>query len=417
MHNIIRYKNINKIKSGGILSGLGLENLSLYKTLGWDKLKKINTMPAPKQGNTSKAFGMQGINNLNAKYGTAFNGINTLVSGLNDTLVGNEATGDTARGLNAIADTGAQIASQFNPLGGAINSTGKLIGNVIGGTKDRVEGAGSAAINAISTGLSFAGPVGMVAGGLLNVINGIGGKRIDKLADRTDQISSGYSGTASTISDSISKYSNKKAGLFDFGFAKKGNKAIKEARRLQDLTVDITEEGKRRRENTAGETYISQNLNKYSGNTPQLILSKNGVKFPELEKAKELIRSWSSESTKNQGYTQKFQIGGTLNLIPSGSLHARKHNLEKVDPELEDKITKKGIPVVSYGSDGGIVQTAEIEKEEWTLRKEFTNELEQLYKLYQDNPSDEVAIKAGKLICYELLKNTDDRSGLIKSIK
>lgn len=416
MHNIIRYKNINKIQSGGILSGLGLENLSLYKALGWDKLKKINTTPAPKQGNTSKAFGMQGINNLNTKYGAAFNGINTLMTGLNDTLVGNEATGDTARNLNAIADAGAQIASQFNPLGGAVNSTGKLIGNVIGGTKDRVEGSGSAAINAISTGLSFAGPVGMVVGGLLNVINGIGGKRVDKLADRTDQISSGYSGTTSTIRDSISKYSNKKAGLFDFGFARKGNKAIKEARRLQDLTTDITEEGKRRKENTAGETYISQNLNKYSGNTPQLILSKNGVKFPELKKARELIRSWSSEFTKNQGYTQKFQIGGTLNLIPSGSLHARRHNLEKIDPELEGQITKKGIPVIAR-SEGGVTQTAEIEKDEWTLRKEFTDQLESLYSQYQEDPSDDIVIEAGKLVCFELLKNTDDRSGLIKSIK
>jgi hypothetical protein len=40
-----------------------------------------------------------------------------------------------------------------------------------------------------------------------------------------------------------------------------------------------------------------------------------------------------------------------------------------------------------------------------------------LYSQYQEDPSDDIVIEAGKLICFELLKNTDDRSGLIKSIK
>ena len=61
--------------------------------------------------------------------------------------------------------------------------------------------------------------------------------------------------------------------------------------------------------------------------------------------------------------------------------------------------------------------SAEIEKEEWTLRKEFTDKLEALYKAYQEDSSNEIAIEAGKLVCHELLKNTDDRSGLIKSVK
>ena len=54
---------------------------------------------------------------------------------------------------------------------------------------------------------------------------------------------------------------------------------------------------------------------------------------------------------------------------------------------------------------------------EWTLRKEFTDKLEALYKAYQEDSSNEIAIEAGKLVCHELLKNTDDRSGLIKSIE
>lgn len=105
-----------------------------------------------------------------------------------------------------------------------------------------------------------------------------------------------------------------------------------------------------------------------------------------------------------------------MNLIPEGALHARKHYLEEVNPELEGQITKKGIPVITH-SEGGVTQTAEIEKNEWTLRKEFTDQLESLYSQYQEDPSDDIVIEAGKLVCFELLKNTDDRSGLIKSIK
>ncbi|MEG0773648.1 hypothetical protein [Clostridium sp.] len=105
-----------------------------------------------------------------------------------------------------------------------------------------------------------------------------------------------------------------------------------------------------------------------------------------------------------------------MNLIPEGALHARKHNITEVDQNLKDQITTKGIPIVIH-SEGGVTQTAEVEKDEWTLRKEFTHELESLYKLYKQDSSDDIAINAGKLICYELLRNTDDRSGLIKSIK
>ena len=37
----------------------------------------------------------------------------------------------------------SNVVSQFNPMGGMINTGAKTIGNLIGGTKDRVEGTGS----------------------------------------------------------------------------------------------------------------------------------------------------------------------------------------------------------------------------------------------------------------------------------
>ena len=45
-----------------------------------------------------------------------------------------------------------------------------------------------------------------------------------------------------------------------------------------------------------------------------------------------------------------------------------------------------------------------------------SKELKEIIKMVKQLP-DEIAIEAGKLICYELLQNTDDRSGLIKSVK
>ena len=335
-----------------------------------------------------------------------------LIGNLNTALVGNEKTGSTAQVMSGVKDIGHNVVSQFNPMGGMINTGAKTIGNLIGGTKDRVEGTGSQIQGMISDGLSMLGPIGMAAGAALNLINGIGGKRIDKLVDNTSDISNEYSGSKKFISNSIDKYSNKKAGLFDFGFHRKVQNAITRARRMQNTTLDITDAGKKRLNNQIGQSLASKNFNTYNGLDNMYSLAKNGMKFPELDEARAFLQKRPTQSTE----TQKFQLGGKMNLIPEGNLHAHKHHLENVNPELKDQITKKGIPVVAQ-SEGGIVQTAEIEKEEWTLRKEFTDKLEALYKAYQEDSSNEIAIEAGKLVCHELLKNTDDRSGLIKSVK
>lgn len=108
----------------------------------------------------------------------------------------------------------------------------------------------------------------------------------------------------------------------------------------------------------------------------------------------------------------EFQKGGSINVIPDGALHARKHNMDL------DDITKKGIPVVSENQNGKIEQQAEIEKEEVILRLEVTQKIEELYKKYYNEDStqkekDEYALEAGKLITKELLHNTKDNAGLL----
>lgn len=104
----------------------------------------------------------------------------------------------------------------------------------------------------------------------------------------------------------------------------------------------------------------------------------------------------------------EFQNGGSINVIPDGALHARKHNMEM------EGITRKGIPVVSE-SNGEIEQQAEIEKEEIIFRLEVTQKLEELEKKFYSDEStqeekDECALEAGKLLVNEILYNTQDNT-------
>lgn len=112
---------------------------------------------------------------------------------------------------------------------------------------------------------------------------------------------------------------------------------------------------------------------------------------------------------------EKFQEGGSINVIPEGALHARKHNMDM------EGITKKGIPVISEGKDGEIEQQAEIEREEIIIRLEVTKKLEELEKEFYDKDSsqqkkDELALEAGQLLVQEILYNTQDNANLINQV-
>lgn len=108
----------------------------------------------------------------------------------------------------------------------------------------------------------------------------------------------------------------------------------------------------------------------------------------------------------------EFQNGGSINVIPDGALHARKHNMDI------EGITEKGIPVISNEEGNKVEQQAEIEKEEVIFRLEVTQKLEELQKKYYDDKAsqkekDKYALEAGKLITEELLHNTKDNVGIL----
>ena len=106
----------------------------------------------------------------------------------------------------------------------------------------------------------------------------------------------------------------------------------------------------------------------------------------------------------------EFKEGGSVNLLPEGALHARKHHMDV------EGITEKGIPVIDRKGN----QQAEIEHSEIIYRLEVTQKLEELYKIYYSDDSsqekkDKVALEAGKLLVYETLHNTQDNVGLLQN--
>lgn len=124
---------------------------------------------------------------------------------------------------------------------------------------------------------------------------------------------------------------------------------------------------------------------------------------------------------------QQFRNGGNItspnniksdeNVIPEGALHKNKHNLKQTGYDDSD-ITKKGIPVID--NDGN--QQAEIELNEIIFSLEVTQFLEENYKKYyseetKEKEKDELALKTGKELVYQILQNTIDNTGLIQSAK
>ena len=155
--------------------------------------------------------------------------------------------------------------------------------------------------------------------------------------------------------------------------------------------------------NSIGDIQSKNQQSLVGGLNTNILAAKKGIKIKDLKEIKNKVN--------------RLQKGGKVNVIPDGALHARKHNIE-----LSDEITTKGIPVVSgdmienqdgtleLQKGGEITQHAEIEREEIIFHKELTEKIESLYKEYESG-DESAAIKAGKLLVYEILENTIDNTG------
>ena len=194
------------------------------------------------------------------------------------------------------------------------------------------------------------------------------------------------------------------AGGFDAKFAR----VAKEGGNIDKLSfIDYINK------ETSFVSYVNDNLNQVSE-----MLKEGGtinkVSFVE----------YLNEELKN--HPEMFKEGGVLsspnniestqaNVIPEGALHKNKHHLDETGFD-DSEITKKGIPVLDNAGN----QQAEIELNEIIFSLEVTKFLEENYHKYYESSKkdqDELALKVGKELVFQILNNTKDNTGLIEIAK
>lgn len=281
----------------------------------------------------------------------------------------------------------------------------------------------------------------------MGLINGFFGKRSHTL-DNGEAEQEAIAGSGSSYTGSVhqwqdaAKYSHKKYGLFSGGARRRANRKIDTANRTMDVIegINTTAQNNLERANAMADTYnMAYQMNLNGGYDPTTQIGRNGLKIQYLKRARKIVnkmkdqKRFNSKDDKSQGKKEisshknggvlteeffnptdwqptisinsieKFQNGGSVNVIPEGALHARLHHME----DAKD-LTKKGIPVVDNNGN----QQAEIERNEIIFRKEVTDKIEELMK----DDSDKAAIECGKLLATEIVENTDDKTGLVPEL-
>ena len=352
----------------------------------------------------------------------------------------------TTKTADAIYDQTSEIVKKIGPVGqivgtamGFAGTAGDIIQGLGGGT-DQMTGTDKWMDSSF-----FSWNIGM--------LNGFGGKKTDAFAADQDilaSVGSSYGGTTEDINNAASKAS-KKYGLFSSGARRKANRQIASARAKQNLMGDISEEATDQRlaaqsmGEQAGLAYALMTDGGYS--QKYTYAAKQGGLLEwnpeiELEWTPPVELNWELPEFKEGGsldiqeeleWIPEFKMGshidntskdykvGNLNIeettqknvIPEGALHKNKHHMEHAEG-----LTKKGIPVIDEDGE----QQAEIEHSEIIFTLEVTKKLEEYYDIFYSEDSsnkekEQAALDAGKLLVYQILENTEDRTGLIESCK
>ena len=346
----------------------------------------------------------------------------------------------TTKTADAIYDQASEIVKKMGPVGqvvgtamGFAGTAGDIIQGLGGGT-DQMTGTDKWMDSSF-----FSWNIGM--------LNGFGGKRSDAFAADQDilaSVGSSYGGTTEDINTAASKAS-KKYGLFSSGARRKANRQIADARSKQNLMGDISEEATDQRlavqsmGEQAGLAYSLMTDGGYS--QKYTYAAKHGGLLEwnpviELEWEPQIELNWELPEFKEGGsidlveeleWIPEFKDGGKTeesdipeieettqkNVIPEGALHKNKHHMEHAEG-----LTKKGIPVIDEDGE----QQAEIEHSEIIFTLEVTKKLEEYYNIFYSEESsnkekEQAALDAGKLLVYQILENTEDRTGLIESCK
>ena len=226
-------------------------------------------------------------------------------------------------------------------------------------------------------------------------------------SQQVDQLRGAYAGTTSNI-DMAGTMAGKNYFL---GSGKLNNYVDEQNRKLNLLTqIGIDNEQRVSSVTYNADLIAARNFNKLNGATYQGYGTRVGKQGMKMLSREELDKIYAAKKVESD--ITKLQNGGSI-LVPEGALHAHKHHMEDVNPELAEDLTKKGIPVVAVDEEGEVTQVAEIEKQELIFEKSLTEEIERLWK----DGSEESMIEAGKLITKTLMTNCDDNAGLVKEVE
>lgn len=311
-------------------------------------------------------------------------GMNIAANAIHSNRKGLQKTSETS---NAIKNTSMNILQKVNP---AIGTAVKLFDGVfsmIGGNLGRATGLDRtiSSIPVIGPGISmFTGKTDTFKGDI-NYIN-----------------TSDFGGTVadSTRAQDIS-------GVKSL-HKRRLNKQIESAQQDYEEAAMKVDWNNQLFNNSIGDSLFSMNQSKYYPGNQQIMLSKKGSKFPELDAVRALLESSKVKSFKSGGKIEKE------NIIPTGALHKNLHHIEEANPELEGKITKKGIPVGTYEDGGEFSQNAEIESGEIIYSLDVTKQIEEYWQNYKESGDDNIAIECGKYLVDQIFNNTRDDDKVIK---
>lgn len=333
--------------------------------------------------------------------------------------LGSDTAQGIYKGIGAVTDIGTQFIDRDttkNPtgfdtqqkIGDALLQSGNPYAMAAGAAYKMLSGIAEATGGNVNTiNKNQAKEVGLsgierIGNNVLGVIPGLGwatNKTTEgEKSFLIDEMSNAYADSVSDIDRSQTLGGSK----FLFGRRKIEN-SIREANRRNELLTEINRTNTMRKQSDYGQDLAQQNLNRYAGtNYMDMRMGKQGMKFPELDNIREILKNRIIPEEN----IQKFADGGSI--LPQGKLHKELNHITEINSDLGD-LTRKGIPVVTLNEDGEIEQVAEIERDEWTLSKEFTDQIEALWK----DGSEEAMIECGKLVCEELLRNTQDSSNIL----
>lgn len=315
--------------------------------------------------------------------------------------------------LDKIKGFGQGALNSLGGVSGATNLASNMLGSIIG--KPDINSGGFQAVDNV---LGFAQNlpvIGQYASLLkfgMNTLNSLGAKKLKEVkddqatADTIANTGGGYGGFMKDW-DEASNLSGKSVGFFTG--SSKYNRMIEKANADLAKVEKITNANTTNNLLTAqmGDVWNQRTMNDMNGGFGNISFGRLGLKVDILPKVHAILNTPKvvATLTEYEEETPLFKEGGKMNVIPEGSLHARLHHMENADG-----LTKKGIPVVSI-QEGE--QQAEIELNEIIFRLEVTKKIE---KLMEDG-SESAAIEAGKLLVKEIFENTDDRTGLIDTLK